>query len=103
MRGSQPSLHELFVNEETPDVIDLYCYEDIDQITEEEELEETMPQDTYEIVSVTNLCGICGHPIGFNVRTTRDALRTLQVLLFEELQFLCFECSQEQQQQQNDG
>lgn len=96
MRGSEPTLSELFVDEQ-PDIIDLYCYEALEEFYAllEEESAQVVPQDTYDIVSVTNACGICGHPIGVFVRTTHEALRILQQLLFDELSFVCVQCSTE--------
>lgn len=95
MRGTTPALRDL-VEYEEPEIIDLYCYEDFEEIIKEEQEEEfaqVVPPETYDIVTVYNTCGLCDAEIAVSVRAFKDGIRSLQQqLLTGSLQFLCFEC-----------
>lgn len=92
--GDRPALKDL-VEFEEPVVIDLFCYEDIADILEEEEVEsmQVVPPDPYDIVTMFNTCGLCHAEIAFSVRAFKSGIRSLQQhLLTGTLQFLCFDC-----------
>lgn len=95
MRGETAALRDLIVDEK-PDVIDLFCYELIDEEVEEEPEVEFQPPPAYETVSFVGGCGVCHSDICFIVNASREAIRTLQSLLLQELQFLCYECAKAQ-------
>lgn len=95
MRGDRPALRDLILEEE-PVNIDLFCYEMLEELEQEEEPEEVI-LDPYEIVTFINECGLCHSEIAFSVRAFKSAIRSVQQqVLVGTLQFLCFECASAQ-------
>lgn len=93
MRGDKPALRDL-ISAEEPDNIDLYCHEIIEEEAIEQQPEvEFQPSPAYEIVSFVGGCGDCNSDICFIVKATREAVRSLQELLLQDLQFVCYQCA----------
>lgn len=92
MIGKEVTLQDIVLelNELQPEVqpVDLFCEEELP--SEQQETEEELPERTaYKVVTP---CGCCKVKLRIFVNATRFAIRTLQNLLFEELQLLCPEC-----------
>lgn len=94
MRGDKPALKDL-ASVLKPEVVDLYCYEDLLEIEEKKvELEQVYPSFlACEIHSFYLRCGSCCADIYFTCRAERAALRSFQALCFDSVRFLCYDCA----------
>lgn len=87
MIGHAPSLKDIELDlEELVEPVDLYCSE---SLSPDSEGEEEQPQLLYRIDSECE----CGTKVRLVVSATGAAIRTLQVLLTEELQIVCPACA----------
>lgn len=87
MRGNAPTLKDIVLQSaDTVEPVDLYCHESLSQDCIPEEEEELVPY------SIDSNCE-CGIKVRLVVKATGAAIKTLEVLLFEELQIVCPVCS----------
>ena len=84
MRSNPVPLPDVIL-QEAPEVLDLHCYEEI-----EEEVEQGPIIEPYE-VQVN--CGLCEDIIVFFVAGTTDSIRTLQQELLGNLRLVCGSCA----------
>nr|WMY82290.1 E7 [Enhydra lutris kenyoni papillomavirus 2] len=84
MHGQCPTLPDIVLSEQQPEVIDLQCYEEMPSEEEEE-------QDLRDPFRVTVDCGVCKRRVRFVVLSDRGDLQSLQDLLFR-ISFLCVPC-----------
>lgn len=87
MRGSAPTLKDIVLQSaDLVEPVNLYCDEDLSQDSVPDEEEELVPY------SIDTTCE-CEVKVRLVVKATRAAIRTLEQLLYQELQIVCPVCS----------
>lgn len=87
MIGNAPTIQDIELNlEEYVEPVDLFCSESLSPDSEGEEEE---PQLLYRVDTVCD----CGTRVRLVVAATSAAIRTLQLLLSEELDIICPGCA----------
>lgn len=83
MIGQETTIPDIVLTAQTPETVDLHCYE---QITLEEE--EPAPRDLYR---VSASCGLCSSRVRFVCLAEREDIQKFHQLLFD-LSFVCLSC-----------
>lgn len=87
MIGNKPTLNDIELDlEELVEPVNLYCEETLSPDSEGEEVE---PQVVYKVETECE----CGTALRLVVAATGAAIRTLHLLLTEELQIVCPQCA----------
>ncbi|AAX86627.1 E7 protein [Panthera leo persica papillomavirus 1] len=89
MIGVAPTIGDIVLTEQSPETVDLRCYE---QMPGEEEEVESQSRDLYR---VSASCGLCGSGVRFACLAAGEEILRLHQLLFT-LQFVCVPCVKQQ-------
>lgn len=88
MRGERATLSDIVLQEE-PELVNLYCDE---EMLEEEEEEEQV-QIILDPFRMRVQCGLCDQRIQFYIAANQDSIRQFQTLLLGSLRIICRDCA----------
>lgn len=97
MIGDRPTLQDIVLSE-VPSPVDLFCHE---QLPSEEELEsldagDSQSHQQLQVFVIESVCGHCERRIKLSATCSNRTIRQLQLLLCQDLDFLCSDCYQRQ-------
>ncbi|QGF19306.1 early protein E7 [Tadarida brasiliensis papillomavirus 1] len=101
MRGEKSTIPDI-VLEYQPSLVELWCDEELPnefELEGEEQIQNQVPQQSqqsgrhYETFTVSMWCGICDHKIKLVCQATSGGIQSLEYLLVEDkLKFVCLTC-----------
>ncbi|AAZ39514.1 E7 protein [human papillomavirus 106] len=95
MHGQQPTLKDILLELDEPDVVDLHCNEQFASSEEEDNREdgEQPTEPAQQAYRVLTCCCRCGRAVRLVVESGHAELRVLQELLLGALGIVCPHCA----------